>query len=451
MIDGAQYPKVAKKTSERQVWQNADGDRRLPRPLEPRRTFVTPGHRVTWREDLAVLRHRDVRIFISARFVSMLGNSIAPIALVFAVLDVSDAASAVGIVLAARSIPNVVFLLVGGVVSDRLPRKLVLIVANSVSALTQALAAGLVLSGHAQIWQLAVIEAVNGIAGAFVLPAMMGILPSFLDKAELPQANAVSGFARSIALIGGGAVAGMIVGFTSPGVGLAVDALTFGVGAFLLSLLKLPRTERSTTSMLHDLRVGWTEFVSRQWVWSVVLAFLVLNMIFTACYMTLGPVIADDTFGRVGWGTVSACFGAGFIAGGIVMIRLKPKYPVRIGMFGMLAMVPMYLCLALAPYTVAVAAVAFLVGVGFEMFGIGWETALGQHIPIDKLSRVASYDMLGSFIAGPIGQLSVGYVAAVTSVKLVELYGAAIHIAVVLATLAVPSVWRLQRHLSDTN
>ena len=404
---------------------------------------------MTWREDLAVLRHRDVRIFISARFVSMLGNSIAPIALVFAVLDVSDAASAVGIVLAARSIPNVVFLLIGGVISDRLPRKLVLIVANSVSALTQALAAALVLSGHAQIWQLAVIEAVNGIAGAFVLPAMMGILPSFLDRAELPQANAVSGFARSIALIGGGAVAGVIVGFTSPGVGLAVDALTFGLGAFLLSLLKLPRTERSTTSMLHDLRVGWTEFASRQWVWSVVLAFLVLNMIFTACYATLGPVIADDTFGRIGWGAVSACFGAGFIAGGIVMIRLKPKYPVRIGMFGMLAMVPMYLCLALAPYTVAVAAVAFLVGVGFEMFGIGWETALGQHIPIDKLSRVASYDMLGSFIAGPIGQLTVGYVAAVTSVKLVELYGAGIHIVVVLATLAVPSVWRLQRHVSD--
>lgn len=137
----------------------------------------------------------------------MLGSSIAPIALVFAVLDVSDAATAVGVVLAARSIPNVVFLLIGGVISDRLPRKVVLIVANTVSGLTQALAAVLVLSGHAQIWQLVVIEAVNGIASAFVLPAMMGILPSILDRSELPQANAVSGFARSIALIGGGAVA----------------------------------------------------------------------------------------------------------------------------------------------------------------------------------------------------------------------------------------------------
>jgi MFS family permease len=400
---------------------------------------------VSWRSDLAVLRHRDVRIFVTARFVSLLGSSIAPIALVFAVLDVSDKASAVGLVLAARSIPNVVFLLVGGVISDRLPRHLVLVVANTVSGLTQALAAGLVLSGHAQIWQLAAIEAVNGIASAFVMPAMTGILPSIVHRAELPQANAVSGMARSVAMIGGGAVAGVIVGFTSPGIGLLVDAVTFGSGALLLSKLRLPRIERATTSVLHDLRVGWTEFVSRQWVWVIVASFLVTNMIFTACYATLGPVIADHTFGRVGWGAVSACFGAGLIAGGILMIRLKPRYPLRIGMLGMLVSAPMYACLALAPYTWAVAAMAFVVGIGFDMFGIGWETALGQHIPLDKLSRVASYDMLGSFIASPIGQLAVGYVAAVASAKAVELYGAALHILLVLLTLLVPSVWRLQR------
>jgi hypothetical protein len=86
-----------------------------------------------------------------------------------------------------------------------------------------------------------------------------------------------------------------------------------------------------------------------------------------------------------------------------------------------------------------------VVGIGFDMFGIGWETALGQHVPLDKLSRVASYDMLGSFIASPIGQLAVGYLAAVLSAKVVELYGAALHILVVLLTLLVPSVWRLQR------
>ncbi|MEV4259982.1 MFS transporter [Kribbella sp. NPDC049584] len=398
-----------------------------------------------FRQDLAVLRHRDVRLFISARFISILGSTIAPVALVFAVLDVSDSASAVGVVLAARSIPNIVFLLIGGVISDRLPRHLVLVVANTVSGLTQALAATLVLSGHATIWQLAAIEAVNGIAAAFVMPAMTGILPSIVDRGELPQANAIAGFARSSAMIGGGAVAGVIVGLTGPGVGLAVDAATFLIAAALLSRLTIPRIERAATSMLTDLRDGWSEFVSRQWVWVIVLAFGLLNLIFTACYQTLGPVIADRTFGRTGWGVVSACFGAGLVASGIIMLRLKPRYPLRTGMLGMLLTVPVMLCLALFPYTWAMGIAAFLLGVAFDIFGIGWETALGQHVPIDKLSRVSSYDMLGSFIAGPVGQLTVGYVAAVVSVKAVELYGAALFVLITVLTLVVPSVWNLRR------
>ena len=118
-------------------------------------------------------------------------------------------------------------------------------------------------------------------------------------------------------------------------------------------------------------------------------------------------------------------------------------------MAGMLVSAPMFVCLALAPHTLTIAAAAFLVGLGFELFGIGWETALGQHIPLDKISRVASYDMLGSFIASPIGQLAVGYLAAVLSITAVELYGATIHILIVLATLAVPSVWLLQRHTTN--
>ncbi|MEU8224879.1 MFS transporter [Kribbella sp. NPDC048915] len=398
-----------------------------------------------FRQDLAVLRHRDVRIFVSARFVSILGSAIAPVALVFAVLDVSHSPTAVGTVLAARSIPNVVFLLIGGVIADRLPRHLVLVTANTVSGLTQGLAAALVLSGHAAIWQLAAIEAVNGVAAAFVMPAMTGILPSIVDRGELPQANALAGFARSSAMIGGGAVAGLIVGFTGPGVGLAVDGVTFLAGAFLLSRLTIPRIERQPSSVLTDLREGWHEFVSRQWVWVIVLAFGLLNLIFTACYQVLGPVIADGTFGRAGWGVVSACFGAGLVAGGIVMLRLKPRYPVRAGMFGMLLAVPIMLCLALFPQLWVMMIAAFVLGIGFDVFGIGWETALGQHVPIDKLSRVASYDMLGSFVTGPIGQLTVGYVALAVSARAVELYGAVLFAVIVLATLVVPSIWNLRR------
>jgi MFS family permease len=398
-----------------------------------------------WREDLAVLRHRDVRTFLAARFTSLLGASIAPIALAFAVLDVSDSAAALGVVLAARSIPNVIFLLIGGVIADRLPRHRVLVVANSVCALTQAAAATLLVTGQAQIWQLAAIEAVNGTAAAFALPASMGVLPALVDRAELPQANAVAGFARSVAVIGGGAAAGVIVGFAGPATGLYIDALSFLIAALLIARLSMPRIERAASSILHDLREGWSEFVSRQWVWTVVAAFGLINMVWAACWYTLGPVIADDTFGRAGWGVTSACFGVGLVVGGLTMIRLKPRHPLRLGVAAMLVQAPALVLLVLAPYTAVMAVVGFAVGVGWEWFGIGWETALGQHIPLDKLSRVSSYDALGSFVAIPVGQLSVGYVAAAAGVRTVELVGAALLGVLVLAMLAVPSVWRLDR------
>ena len=392
-----------------------------------------------------MLRHRDVRTFLLARFTSLIGNTIAPIALAFAVLDVSDSAAALGLVLAARSIPNVVFLLVGGVVADRLPRHLVIVTANTVCFVTQVLAATLLVSGHAQIWQLVVIEAVNGAAAAFSMPAMAGILAAIVPRDQLPQAAAVSGFARSVALVGGGAVAGVIVGFVGPAAGLFIDAASFGVAAVLMRGLRLPPIERGPSTMLRDLREGWTEFVARQWVWVIVVAFGLLNATWAACWLTLGPVIADDSFGRTGWGIASAAFGAGLIVGGIVMIRLKPLHPLRIGMFGILAQTPALVCLVLAPHTIPVAAAAFVSGIGVECFGIGWESSVSQHVPTDKLSRVFSYDMLGSFIAIPVGQLSAGYLAGALGVRAVELWGALVYGALALATVVVPSVWTLRR------
>lgn len=392
-----------------------------------------------------MLRHRDVRTFLLARFTSLIGNTIAPIALAFAVLDVSDSPAALGLVLAARSIPNVVFLLVGGVVADRLPRHLVIVTANTICFVTQALAAALLVSGHARIWQLVVIEALNGAAAAFSMPAMAGILAAIVPRDELPQAAAVSGFARSIALVGGGAVAGVIVGFVGPAAGLFIDAASFGLAALLLRGLRLPPIEREPSTMLRDLREGWTEFVSRQWVWVIVVAFGLLNATWAACWMTLGPVIADDSFGRTGWGIASAGFGAGLIVGGLVMIRVKPVYPLRVGMFGTLLATSALLSLVLAPHVLTMTAAAFLAGIGFELFGIAWDSSVSQHVPTDKLSRVFSYDMLGSFIAIPVGQLSAGYLADALGVRAVELWGALVYGVLALATVAVPSVWLLRR------
>lgn len=402
--------------------------------------------RLLGRDSLAPLRHVPYRYYLGARFSSLLGNAVAPIALAFAVLDLTHSASVLGIVLAARTIPMVLLTLYGGVIADRLPRHLVLVVSNVLCFVTQGVAAGLLLSGRAEVWQLVVIEALNGAAAAFTMPALQGIMPHLVPREELPQANALNGLVRNATMIGGASAGGAIVGFVGPGWGLAVDALTFGVAAALLTRLRLPATDRPEKStVLHDLRVGWREFVARRWVWVIVAAFGVLNAIYTGGVQTLGPVVADETFGRVGWGLVSAAFSVGMVVGALVLLRFRPRHPLRLGMAGMLGIVPVLVLLGLAPSVWLLVPTIFLAGLGFELFGIGWETSLQEHVPHEKLSRVASYDMLGSFVAMPVGQLVAGPLAATFGVTEVIVVGAILYAGVTLLTLADRSVWRLQR------
>jgi MFS family permease len=388
------------------------------------------------RESLAPLREPRFRYFLAARFASLLGNAIAPIALAFAVLDLTDSASALGTVLAARSIPMILLMLYGGVIADRLPRHVVLVVSHVVCFATQGLAAGLLLTGHAEVWQLAGIEVVNGAAAAFTMPALFGLLPHLVSREHLQQANALSGTIRTITMIGGASLGGVIVGFAGSGWGLAFDAVTFGVAAVLISRLKvggIPPAER--TSTLHDLRVGWREFVSRRWVWVVVVSFTVLNMIIAGAWNTLGPVVADDTFGRAAWGTILAFNAVGFLLGTMLMLRFRPRHPIRIAMLAMALEVPLIALLGWYPNAIVLCASALVAGTGVSIFAVIWETSMQQRIPHDKLSRVISYDMLGSFI-GPL--------SAAFGIRDVIVGAAGVYLVVILIAVADRSVWSLR-------
>ena len=146
---------------------------------------------------LTPLREPRFAWFYAARVTSTAGSTMAPIALAFAVLDLTDSASALGLVLAARTIPMVLFLLLGGVVSDRFSRSTVVRTANVLSALTQGMVAYLVISGHAELWMLIVLEAANGTVAAFTMPAMEGIVPQLAPRSHLQQANALLSFSRA--------------------------------------------------------------------------------------------------------------------------------------------------------------------------------------------------------------------------------------------------------------
>ena len=163
------------------------------------------------------LGHRTFRFLLAGRGVSMLGTAIAPVAIAFAVLDLTGSPAALGIVLAARSIPQVALMLIGGVISDRFDRSRVLVVANLVAGAAQAAAAVLLLTGSASIPTLAILEAVNGAASALVFPAAAAITPQTVPASMLQQANATLRLVLNAAVIAGASAGGLLVAYVGPG------------------------------------------------------------------------------------------------------------------------------------------------------------------------------------------------------------------------------------------
>ncbi len=394
----------------------------------------------------AVLRHRSFTYLLLGRSVSLVGNGLASIAITFAVLDLTGSATDLGLVLAARSLPQVVFLLLGGVIADRFPRHRVLVVTSVVSGLTQVAAAVLLLGDTATIGALAALEAVNGAATAFMFPASAGMLPQTVPAAELQPANVVFRMATTAALVAGASTGGLVVAGVGPGWALVADAATFLLAGLCFALVRLPTgTHPPASNVLRDLVEGWTAFRSRTWLWVVVVAFGVINAVHAAGWFTLGPTIADETFGRTGWGFVLGAETAGMFLAGLVLLRVRFRRPLFVGMVGVMAWSPLMLVLAAEPPLLVLVLASLVAGAALELFALGWDLSMQQHVPPEMLSRVYAYDALGSLVAIPVGQALAGPVAGLVGVReTVVLCALAVMVAGLAATL-VPAVRRLER------
>lgn len=386
------------------------------------------------------------RAFWLGRTVSLLGNALAPVAVAFAVLHLGGSPADLGLVLAARQLPQVLLLLLGGVLSDRYSRQRVLVVACVVSGVVQAVAAGLLIGDVATIGLLAAVEAVHGAVSAFTMPAQVGVVPLVVPREQWQQANALTSAGRTGAVMAGPALGGILVATVGAGWGLAVDAAAFLLAASLFARLGLARSERlASSSTWMDLRTGCREFSSRTWLWVVVLAFVAMNAIFGGAWATLGPVVAKNTVGPEGWGFALAAMGAGMLAASLVLLRLSWQHPLRLGLGGALLFAVPITTLAFSPPLAVLLVAAFIGGIGFDLFEITWYTAVQEHVPTDVLSRVYSYDMLGFIVGIPLGTISAGTAAEIFGTQPVILTAAITYVAVGATALATPAVWRLSR------
>ncbi len=390
---------------------------------------------------LGALREPQFRRFFGAQAFSVLGDGMVPVALAFAVLDLTGSASDLGLVLAARLLPLVSLLLVGGVVADRLSRRSVMVASDLARFGSQGLMAALLIAGHAEIWQLAALQAVNGAATAFFNPASTGLLPATVSPARLQEANVLRGLSLAGGEIAGPVLAGILVATVGAGWALAVDATTFLISAALLGALRPRAAARGhAASFLADLRHGWGEFSRRTWVWVIVVTAALGNAL-NAAFVVLGPLVADrELGGPAAWAAIVSCVGIGSLLGGVLVLRLRPPRPLLAGLLAVgLSPLPMLLLGVMAP-VVVIAAAGLLGGIGILMFNALWETTLQQHVPAESLSRVSAYDWFGSLAFQPLGLLIVGPVAAGVGVETTLLLAGVLQLGTVAAALAVPSV-----------
>ncbi len=395
---------------------------------------------------LHILRDRNFALYFSGRCISFLGNAMAPVAIAFAVLDLTGSATDLGIVLAARTIPLVLCLVVAGVWADRLPRNLVIVGANCVAGASQATAAILLITGHAELWQLVVLEAINGTAFAFFHPADSAMVPLVVPHGHFQLANSMLRLGQTSSMIGGAALAGVVVAGAGPGWAVAVDASTFFVCAGLTGSMRgIAAAAHASHSFISDLAGGWHEFTAHRWLWAIVLQFSLMLAAYLGGFSALGPVVADrEMDGASSWALIVAAQATGFLVGSILMVRLRAPRPMLVATLAVFGYALPIALLALRQPVLVVAAGAFVDGICHQIFSIYWFTALQENVEPDALSRVSAYDALGSLALAPIGLAAAGPLSDAIGTTATLWLSASIIVATTALTLLVPEVRSLR-------
>jgi MFS family permease len=399
-----------------------------------------------------VLRHRNVWLYFAGYVPSQLGTAMASLALVFAVLDSGGDAADLGYVLAAGIVPEVVFMIGGGVIADRFGRRQVMLAADLLRTTSQALLAVLVFAAHPPIAVFAVLAGIVGVGNAFFVPAFNGLLVEIAPTHELGDANALFGMAQSATTVVGPALAGVLVALAGPATVLALDAASYAISALALAGLELPKLSRaSRSSIVHDLAEGWAEFTSRTWLWVTTVQFALFNLLAWGPFLVLGPVLAKAYLGGAGaWGVVLGLYGAGSVVGGLVALGRRPQRPLLIATISTFGYAAPLALLAFGAPLLEVAAGALIAGLGSAGFNIYWDASIQQQVPAAAQARVYAFGLVGAYSAGPIAFAAAGPVATLVGAHLVLGVGAAWIVITSLVVVAIPAI-RAVRWLTPTN
>jgi DHA3 family tetracycline resistance protein-like MFS transporter len=399
---------------------------------------------------VAPLRHRDFRLLWSGMTVSLLGDGIFLVAMAWQVYAVWNAPAALSMVGIAMTVPTIVCLLPGGVLSDRLSRRGIMLAADAVRAVAIAILAALSITGRIQVWEIAALAMVYGAGTAFFTPAFEALVPDILPPSDLPAANSLDQFVRPIALrLAGPAVGGWLIAAFGPGFAFAADAASFvAAGAAVVAMRPAPRPAPEGLSLMADIRGGLRFIRGRTWIWGTLVSAAFAYLLFLGPTEVLLPyVVKNSLHGSAGMlGVVFAAGGIGSIGAAVLMgQREQPRRQVTF-----IYVVWTLATLAVAGYGLATATwqlvVACLLFNALETAGtIVWATLKQRHVPASMLGRVSSLDWLISIGLLPLSFALTAPVTEMIGARL-TLVGAGVGGAVItFAALFLPGMRDVER------
>jgi MFS family permease len=383
---------------------------------------------------------RDGRLLLAGFTISSVGDGLLPMAIVFAVLGLGGSPVDLAVVLFAGEIPLVLFGLLGGVWSDRVTRRDLLVGAQLVRGASQATLAVLLLTGRAELWMIAVLAGVSGTLAAVSNPAAAGLVPEVVPEQALRHANGWLHTAGNLSYLVGAPLASLLVTVADPGVVVAVDAASFLLAAACGAALRghTRRRAQAGASILGDLRTGWREVRKRRWLLTEMLRSAFDFPLMVAPIMLLGPVIALERLGGpLSWAAITSAFFCGSLIGVQLAKRHAPSRPMLLCTALMYVGVLTPLLLGFTSWTVLIAAVELVKGVGVGFFGATWATLLQRHVPDAVRSRVAAWDFTLTSGLTPFGYLIAAQLAGLMGATATLALGAAWIVVSVSAALSV--------------
>ncbi|ANH95471.1 MFS transporter [Streptomyces sp. SAT1] len=393
---------------------------------------------------LRTLRYSRFRRFLAGQSTSLLGTGMNTIGTTFAVLQMpGGGVDAVGVVMAARILAVLVVLLLGGVFTDRLGARAVMLTADLLRFAAQGTLAVLLFTHSAKVWEVVVLAVLLGIGEGGFSPGLTALVPHLVPADDLADANSLLQITQAVTSVAGPGLAGLLIAVSDAGTVVAVDAASYGVSVIALAGLPLSQLATPRHGLFTDLGRGWKEFTSRTWLWVTTLHISLFNFVLWAPFLVLGPTLAQQRLGGAGaWGLVLALYGIGSTGGGLALLGRNPSRALVWSVAASAGWAVPAAALAARLSLGWVAAAALFAGVGAAVCNTLVTTVMQREIPAEVRGRVSAFDSLGAFALGPLGLALAGPVSGAVGADRLLGLGVLWQLTAVGVVLAFPSVRR---------